>query len=74
MKQEKLCTHCRRRKPNTPEFFHCKTAPYCIDCNTEAGRKAKYIREAKADPRAFALKLRQKETQLGDMIQALSEV
>ncbi len=69
---EKLCTHCRRRKPNTTEFFHCKTAPYCKACNTEAGRLHKYKREAQADPRAFAIKLRLKETQLDAMVKALS--
>ena len=57
----KLCQHCRRRKPF--EAFHSKTAPYCRECNTDAGRMAKYKREAQKDPRAFALKLMAKDTQ-----------
>lgn len=74
MKLKKLCTHCRKRLPATPEYFHCKTAPYCRNCNTEAGRMKKYRSEAKQDPRAFAIKLMAKETQLADMVKALSEV
>lgn len=66
----KLCTHCRKRSTN----FHSKTAPFCIECNTIAGRRAKYKREAQKDPRAFVRKLKDKETQLADMVKALSEV
>ena len=68
----KLCNHCRRQKPIS--HFHSKTAPYCKACNTDAGRMAKYRREAQADPRAFTAKLQAKETQLADMVKALSEV
>jgi 5'-3' exonuclease len=69
------CQHCKKEKP-AKDFYGqgARVSPYCEACNTEACRMNNYKREARADPRAFAQKLRRKEEQLNQMVKALGEV
>jgi hypothetical protein len=73
------CQHCKRENP-AGEFYSLtdkkgeRVSPFCRSCNTEACLFQKYKREARRDPGTFARKIRNKETQLDQMVKALREV
>lgn len=81
MKTDKLytCQRCRERKPET-QFYerHDRIKPrpasYCKACNHEAVIEAKYRREARRDPRGFALKIARAEELIDKMLRALRSV
>jgi len=60
------CPRCKL--PKTENTFYCKP------CNTEICLFNKYKRWARQNPKAFAEKIRRKDTQLGQMLKALREV
>lgn len=68
----KLCGYCRYSKPL--HLFHSVKAPYCMECNTEANRKARYLRLAKADPAKLREQIRAAQIQLYNMQEALQTI
>lgn len=81
MTEQKLytCQRCRNKKPAT-DFYerHDKPKPrpasYCKACNHEAVIEAKYRKEARRDPKAFAAKIARSEELINKMLRALQGV
>lgn len=70
------CMHCETPKERK-EFYTSRSgraSPYCIDCNTDAGLKAKYRRELKKEGvTSFNKRIQRREYQIQLMLAAVVE-